>query len=254
METSTPPQKPDQLKQWVGERLYPLIEHTQPELAGEITGMILNSRLHSELLQLLDAPKQGEAVVAEMLAKLEAQGGGAGRQEVAGSGDEGMTAAASAPMDSSKVDVKVSARQPERGAERGEESGAAPTPVTPKTPGASTGMLYPYKYRERDKLKVMHSHCGRCALRDTLDQNLVAVHAIYRVRRRGSGVVLAPALWEAVGSRPSYLRVHSSRYYAGASMAEHGGSACNAMHAHAYAPPRRRAGRGLQSAAIAKPR
>ena len=52
--------------------------------------------------------------------------------------------------------------------------------------------LYPYCYRERDRNKAMHSHYGRCALRDTLDQNLVAVHAIYRTLRREFGETCTP--------------------------------------------------------------
>lgn len=45
---------PEQQKQMLGERLFPLVQHLQPELAGKITGMLLEMD-NSELLLLLES-------------------------------------------------------------------------------------------------------------------------------------------------------------------------------------------------------
>ena len=45
---------PEQQKQMLGERLFPLVQQLQPELAGKITGMLLEMD-NSELLLLLES-------------------------------------------------------------------------------------------------------------------------------------------------------------------------------------------------------
>ena len=47
---------PEQQKQMLGERLYTLIVPTQPQLAGKITGMLLEGLDAAELLGLIDSP------------------------------------------------------------------------------------------------------------------------------------------------------------------------------------------------------
>ncbi|EIE25350.1 polyadenylate binding protein [Coccomyxa subellipsoidea C-169] len=53
---------PEQQKQMLGERLFPLVQRLQPELAGKITGMLLEMD-NSELLLLLESP---DALVAKV--------------------------------------------------------------------------------------------------------------------------------------------------------------------------------------------
>mmetsp|Transcript_48729 Transcript_48729/g.110984 ORF Transcript_48729/g.110984 Transcript_48729/m.110984 type:complete len:619 (+) Transcript_48729:65-1921(+) len=60
-------------KQMIGEKLYPAIAKYQPELAGKITGMMLEMD-NSELLILLDSEQQLKGKVDEALRVLEAPG------------------------------------------------------------------------------------------------------------------------------------------------------------------------------------
>ncbi|KAL1566028.1 polyadenylate-binding protein 7-like isoform X1 [Salvia divinorum] len=55
---------PEQQKHILGERLYPLVAHHQPDLAAKITGMLLEMD-NSELLVLLDSPESLSSKVEE---------------------------------------------------------------------------------------------------------------------------------------------------------------------------------------------
>ncbi|XP_051488976.1 polyadenylate-binding protein 1-like isoform X2 [Apus apus] len=62
---------PQEQKQMIGERLYPLIHALHPTLAGKITGMLLEID-NSELLLLLESPDSLHAKIEEAVAVLQA--------------------------------------------------------------------------------------------------------------------------------------------------------------------------------------
>jgi polyadenylate-binding protein len=62
---------PQEQKQMLGERLFPLIQQMQPELAGKITGMLLEID-NTELLHMLESRDSLKAKVEEAIAVLQA--------------------------------------------------------------------------------------------------------------------------------------------------------------------------------------
>jgi polyadenylate-binding protein len=53
-------------KQMLGERLYPAVSRLQPELAGKITGMMLEMD-NSEVLLMIESPQQLQQKVDEAM-------------------------------------------------------------------------------------------------------------------------------------------------------------------------------------------
>jgi polyadenylate-binding protein len=84
--------RPEEGKQLLGEALYPLIHESQPELAGKITGMLLEMP-SPELLHLLDDAEALKAKVDEALTVLKEWDG---RDEAAAAAANGGQAVAAA--------------------------------------------------------------------------------------------------------------------------------------------------------------
>merc|ERR1719443_234284 len=61
---------PGMQKQMLGEKLYPAVSRLQPELAGKITGMMLEMD-NSELLMMLDSEQQLRQKVEEAMRVLQ---------------------------------------------------------------------------------------------------------------------------------------------------------------------------------------
>lgn len=74
-----------QQKQMLGERLFPLIQRHQPELAGKVTGMLLEMD-NTELLLLLESPEALVQKIDEALLVLQQHGGG---HELSGNSSRG---------------------------------------------------------------------------------------------------------------------------------------------------------------------
>lgn len=87
---------PQQQKQLLGERLFPLIQHQQPELAGKITGMLLEMD-NSELLLLLESPDSLTQKVEEAVIVLQQHGGAADEQQETPVAPESAEAVAAPP-------------------------------------------------------------------------------------------------------------------------------------------------------------
>jgi len=67
---------PEQQKQLLGERLFPLIHNVEPALAGKITGMLLEMD-NGELLNLLESPDALNAKIVEAMSVLQMHADGA---------------------------------------------------------------------------------------------------------------------------------------------------------------------------------
>jgi polyadenylate-binding protein len=64
---------PGMQKQMLGEKIFPMISRIHPEMAGKITGMMLEMD-NSELLMLIESPDQLKAKVDEALRVIGEQG------------------------------------------------------------------------------------------------------------------------------------------------------------------------------------
>lgn len=82
---------PQEQKQMLGERLFPLIQSMYPDLAGKITGMLLEID-NSELLHMLESRESLKAKVEEAVAVLQAH-----QAKLPGTGPAGAGSQASAP-------------------------------------------------------------------------------------------------------------------------------------------------------------
>merc|ERR1712159_361366 len=58
---------PEQQKNMIGERLYPLVQRENEEKAGKITGMLLDGMDTSELLNLLESPDFLQKKISEAM-------------------------------------------------------------------------------------------------------------------------------------------------------------------------------------------
>lgn len=58
-------------KNMIGERLYPLVQQQQPDLAGKVTGMLLDGMETGELLHLLESPEDLQSKIREAMEVLE---------------------------------------------------------------------------------------------------------------------------------------------------------------------------------------
>jgi polyadenylate-binding protein len=61
----------EQQKMVLGEKLYPLIAASQPELAGKITGMLLDSYFSEEIIHLIETPDALKSKIEEALTVLQ---------------------------------------------------------------------------------------------------------------------------------------------------------------------------------------
>ena len=62
---------PDQRKNMIGERLYPLVHNVESTWAGKITGMLLDGMDDAELLHLLESPEDLQDKIGEAMKVLD---------------------------------------------------------------------------------------------------------------------------------------------------------------------------------------